>query len=362
MTEPPPLYLAFCDGAFDFDCPSCTALCCRGAGFAGSMAREVPRLLQLYPALASLAIARQGDVVFFANPTNGCYFLDAENRCRIEREHGRALKPGVCGLFPFNSFLRIGETIAIRPHFLCPLRAVLPPRPGEVEGTHASVARAAVDSGLLGPSFVDTYLPPADLHASLDAPATVEREAALRDLSGDLLERARFRELLATSSSDAVALADHVRRASILLGLDPVLPDAPRSEIDDLLLLLAAPLRTTFLRLSSEGILVALALGERLFLRALSLGTTPSLSSGWELITRLSPALRLLGRLEEPIVLDPKKPPRIPVFSDPAVALAASVALRADPASGTLSALERAILPNMPAADRSVLLCTLGAG
>jgi len=358
----PNLFLAFCDGAFDFDCPSCTALCCRGAGFAGSMTREVPRLLELYPALASLAVARQGDIVFFANPTNGCYFLDADDLCRVERQHGRAIKPGVCGLFPFNSFLRIGEAIAIRPHFLCPLRPVVPPRPGAVEGTHDAVERAARDSGLLEPTFVEVHLGRAPLHPSLDAEATLRREADFRDLSSDMLERARFVELLATASSDAVALDEQVRRGAALLGLDPGgAPDGPRTAIDDLLILLATPLRTNLLRLSSEGLLVALSLGARVFRQALSLGAAPSLSGAWEIVTKLSPALRLLARVEEPIVADPDKPPRIPAFSDPALALAASIALRSDPTVGTLTALERAIPASLPAADRSILLCTLGS-
>lgn len=355
-----PLHLAFCDGAFDFDCPSCNALCCRGAGFAGSMQRELPRLLTLYPSLASLAVARQGDVVYFANSTNACYFLDADRLCRVEKEHGRALKPGVCGLFPFNYFLRIGDTIAIRPHFLCPLRAVLPPRPGDVEGTHERVARLAGESGLLGPGFVETHIPQAVLHPSADAAHTLERETAFRDRSATALGTTRFSDLLRAESPDASAHDDHVRRAAALLGLDAGPLAAPRDDVDDLLILLATPLRTTMLRLSADGLLCALALGALVVRTAIALGAAPSLSAGWELQTKLGPALRLLGRLDEPLVADPATPPRIPSFSDPTLALAASLALRHAPGRSTLTALEHAIPTATPAVDRSVLLCTLG--
>lgn len=356
----PPLQLAFCDGAFDFDCPSCNALCCRGGGFAGSMQREVPRLLALYPALGSLAVARQGDVVYFANPTNGCYFLDADRLCRVEKEHGRALKPGVCGLFPFNWLLRVGDVIVIRPHFMCPLRAVIPARPGEVEGTHARVAALAAESGLLGASFIEVHLPRVALHPSADATATLAREAAFRDRTAAALGRARFLEVLRAASRDGAAFDAQLGRAAALLGLDPAALSGPRDAVDDLCLLLAAPLRTTMLRLSAEGMLCALALGALVFRRAVGLGAAPTLSGAWELHTRVGPALRLLGRLDEPIVPDPAAPPRIPSFSDPAMALAAGVALRAQPGAGTLAALERAIAPATPTADRSVLLCTLG--
>lgn len=356
----PPLHFAFCDGAYHFDCPSCDAHCCRGAGFAGSMERELPHLLTLYPALGSMAVGRQGPVVYFANPPNGCYFLDPDHLCRVEREHGRALKPGVCGLFPFNYFLRVGETVVIRPHFLCPLIAVVPPRPGAVEGTHARLAEQARDSALLAPAFLEAHVPQAALHASADAPATLAREARFRDRSAEALGHARLLDLLRAESLDPAAHDEHVRRAVVLLGLDPRELERPRDDVDDLLLLLAAPLRASLLRLSAEGLGCALALGALVFRRAVQLGATPSLSGGWEIQNKVAPALRLLGRLDEPLVTPGLPAPALPAFSDPALSLAATVALRAQPGAATLDALERAILPATPTVDRSVLLTVLG--
>jgi Fe-S-cluster containining protein len=76
------------------------------------------KLVQLYPALESMAVARHGNILSFATPTGRCHFLEPDNLCRIEKEHGKQQKPGVCMLFPFNVFTRIGKTIAISPHFI----------------------------------------------------------------------------------------------------------------------------------------------------------------------------------------------------------------------------------------------------
>jgi hypothetical protein len=171
----------------------------------------------------------------------------------------------------------------------------------------------------------------------------------------------RLVDLLRADAADAATLDEHVRRAAVLLGLDPRVLERPRDAVDDLLILLAAPLRASMLRLSAEGLLCALALGALVFRRALELGAKASLSGGWELQTSVGPALRLLGRLDEPLVAEGQAAPRIPAFADPALALAATLALRAKPAASALDALERAILPATPTADRSVLLTALGA-
>src|SRR6185369_10211787 len=89
------------------------------------------------------------DYVGLASPTAGCYFLRADDRCEIEVRHGKALKPGVCSLFPFNDLKRIGGVVVVSPHFLCPLRLRIPARVGEAQGTHAMVTAAALESGLI---------------------------------------------------------------------------------------------------------------------------------------------------------------------------------------------------------------------
>src|SRR5262244_2113350 len=133
------LYMAFPDGVFHYVCAECNALCCRGDGFGGSLEKEFKPLFRIYPALESLVTFRKGDDIHLSNPRGRCIMLDDDRLCRIEKEHGKQIKPAVCTLFPFNSFVRIGNDVAITPHFLCPLRVQVPARPNEVEGTHAKI-------------------------------------------------------------------------------------------------------------------------------------------------------------------------------------------------------------------------------
>ena len=42
------LFFAFPDGVYHYVCAECTALCCRGQGFGGSLEREMRTLLQIY--------------------------------------------------------------------------------------------------------------------------------------------------------------------------------------------------------------------------------------------------------------------------------------------------------------------------
>ena len=51
------------------------------------------KLLQIYPALGSVALGREADQVNIATPSGGCFFLEADNLCRIEKEHGKGTKP-----------------------------------------------------------------------------------------------------------------------------------------------------------------------------------------------------------------------------------------------------------------------------
>lgn len=88
----------------------------------------MPVLLSLYPALGSAVVSRQGSMLAFGTPAGRCFFLDEDNLCRIEKDHGKDLKPGVCSLFPFNAFRRIGKVVAVSPHFMCPIRFCKSPR------------------------------------------------------------------------------------------------------------------------------------------------------------------------------------------------------------------------------------------
>jgi hypothetical protein len=45
LESPPELFFAFPDGVYDYKCAECTALCCKGHGFGGSLDREMRSLL-----------------------------------------------------------------------------------------------------------------------------------------------------------------------------------------------------------------------------------------------------------------------------------------------------------------------------
>jgi hypothetical protein len=356
------LYLAFPDGVFHYVCAECNALCCRGQGFGGSLRREMQTLLVLYPAIESMAVSRSGNNLEFATPTGRCYFLDADNRCAIERVHGKTLKPGVCVLFPFNLFTRIGTAVAVSPQFMCPLRVQVPARPGQVEGTHALIETAVRESGLLDPSYVEGHLPSVLLHGSENASSVLKREEGFRDACSRALGRQSFIEMLRGESADPEALDGFVVRAAAIMGLDPPSRPQGRDPIDDVLIALAPPLRLNMLRLSPEGILRALALGEMVVRRVLPLSSGPLSPQGvHQIVTVPGPALRLLAQGDEPLDLVKRASMEVSWFDVPEMVLAAFKALSDFRKSiGTLTALEKAIEPSMTVSDRAVLLRYIG--
>jgi hypothetical protein len=358
-----PIYFAFPDGALHYVCSECDALCCRGHGFAGSVRREMKSLFRVFPALEAAVTGRKGDLVQVANPSGGCYFLGTDRRCRIEEEHGRAMKPGVCLLFPFNRLFRLGETIVVSPHFLCPLRLQVPPQPGQVEGTHALLEIAVRESGLgeiaLTREGHDLTLSP------LATPEEVVREECdFRERCGAALGRETFRTVLAASSPNPDYLLDASSRASKLLELDDVDAALPPDLLDATLLALAPALRLSLLSLPSDGRLLALAVAERLIRRLWSLDSvTPTVQKVHSVVSNRMPALRLLARADEPVLFPPTSTQKSPPFGDPVLTLAALTILRSGSGScccGTLELLEHAFRPVAAVSDRIAVLNRLG--
>jgi hypothetical protein len=362
QTERTALFMAFPDGVYHYVCAECDAHCCRGQGFAGNLRREMTQLLTLYPALGSAAVSRSGDIVTFATPSGRCHFLDGDNLCRIEKDHGKALKPGVCSLFPFNVFTRIGKVVAVSPHFMCPLRLQLPARPGEVEGTHAKLAAAVFESGLLTEPNAKARQSEAMFHPSMNAETTLQRETEFRDACSAALGHQSFRALLKAQSEDDVALDAFISRAVPLLGYEDTFGDQPRDLTDDLLMAMASPLRLSLLRLGSEEIIRVLALGEVVLRRVAALSDQPpTLQGAHQIITSVMHALRLLARADEPFELKPRASVKSPQFSDPEMTFAAFITLReVQNSTGILEALEKAVTPSLSVADRSILLIQLG--
>lgn len=355
----PPIHFAFPDGVFDYVCAECDALCCRGQGFGGSLRREMGTLLTLYPSLQSMATRRRGDVIHFATFRQGCQFLDDDRRCRIERVHGKALKPGVCTLFPFNAFSRIGAVLVVSPHFICPLRLRVPAAPGAVAGTHGEIAAAITESGLIDEQTWRQAVEPSRLAARDDAPAVLEREAQFRDRCRDALGRASFRTVLATASSNPDHFAETADRAAASLGLAAVPPDASSGGMDDVLLAVAPSFRLRLLDLTSDSILLALDIGERLLRGAAVAGTTPPTpQSGFAHLAAMAPLLKLLARTRP---LEEIEGVKTPPFGNPEMTRAARTLLAGLFAGQSGLAAAEAAVADLPASsDRVALLMEMG--
>jgi Fe-S-cluster containining protein len=354
------LYFAFPDGVYNYVCAECTALCCKGHGFGGSLEQQLRPLYVLYPQIESLVVSRAGDFVTLATTADGCVLLDADNRCRIEKEHHKSMKPTVCNTFPFNVFRRIGKTVTISPHFLCPLRLVVPAQPEDVEGSHAKLETDLRD--VLTPEFVKTKAGPLALNDEVDAVATIEREKNFRDLCSRSLRRQNFRDTLREASADIVAFDLFAERAARLMRIDVPPRSQPYDELDDLLLAIAPVHRLALLIMSSEGILRALAIAELVVRRAWSLATLPlNLQGAMNLIASFAATERLLGQGDEALQRGIKSSKKDLTFQDPEMTFAAFIFLRDVMAGrGVMQTLEEAIPAEMPASDRSALFQKLG--
>lgn len=357
-----PLYFAFPDGVYNYVCAECTALCCKGHGFGGSLERQLRSLYVLYPQIESLVVSRVGDFVTLATTADGCALLDTDNRCRIEKEHHKSMKPTVCNTFPFNVFRRIGKTVTVSPHFLCPLRLIVPARPGEVEGTHLTLETQLRDGDVLNAEFVKTKATPLLLHDALDAVATVEREQNFRDLCSRSFGQRNFRDTLSTASTDPEDLERFAKRAAQIMRIEVPPRSSPYDELDDLLLALAPVHRLSFLTMSTEGILRALLVSELVVRRAWSQAAlTLNLQGGMNLMTSFAATARLLGQADEPLDRGIKYNKKDLTFQDAEMTFAAFLFLReAMAGKGVLQTLETAVPSTMPASDRSALFQRMG--
>jgi Fe-S-cluster containining protein len=118
------VYFAFSSGRFTYDCASCGAKCCRGHGYDMRMGPEVRSQLSFRPAVRFFVEASHGGGPNYhvKNCAPSCFFLTEAGLCDIHARHGMSAKPETCRLFPFNSFVRVGEYLVVNPHpSLCPL-------------------------------------------------------------------------------------------------------------------------------------------------------------------------------------------------------------------------------------------------
>jgi len=358
--RPPEFFFAFPDGVYDYVCAECTALCCKGHGFGGSLDREMRSLFVRYPQLESMALSRNGDQITFATTASGCVMLDTDNFCRIEKELGKDKKPNICNLFPFNAFTKIGKTIVVIPHFLCPLRLVVPPRPGQVQGTHHQIASDLLKSQMLDRHYVKNMVAPARLHSSVTESDVITREKAFRDLCSQALGTNRFIDVLMSASADPAALTAFVQRARQIMGYELPPPNNDRDYLDDMLLAFASPYRIGLLDLPAEGILRALAVAETMVRRAwLSAPQKPSFQGFANSMATFRPVQVLLAPADDLFDFG-RVTQKSLSFRDAQLTFAAFIAVQNAAEKGVLGALEQAIQPALSIADRSVLMMRLG--
>lgn len=350
------IFFAFPDGVFHHVCAECTALCCRGQGFAGSLKREMNFIFKNYPPLASLVTEREGDVVTVATPAGRCFFLRNDNLCQIELDHGRARKPGICLLFPFNDFSRIGNTLVVAPHFMCPLRLNLPASPGKVEGTHSSVAKAIQETAMGEADYVRGFVGTAKLPTGRTAQEILQRERSFRDMCSEALGRAKFRDVVEENSASPAELRSFRKRVAKLLSWSVPAQTEDRDGIDDILIASASAYRLESLYHTDEGLLRFLTLAELMARRVYQMSLSPATLQGvYGVIEDMRPALRLLA-------WDDEQPPlkkvvlKTPEFGDTKLMASAQKFLNLMPSRGVIPALEKAFGPKFTADERMAIV------
>lgn len=353
------LHFAFPDGVLDYDCTACPAACCRGQGIGGMESREVPGLLAAYPELALCAVARTGESFSFSTPAGRCFFLEADRKCRIEKEKGAQAKPGVCLAFPFNRFMRLGKVVLVSPHFLCPLRLAFPPEPGRVAGTHAALEIELRETGLV--RECEEVRSPA---GSAEDVLAEEREFLVACAKG--LADARFRDTLSQFASESDR-NEGIRQACGLLGVpEGVAIHGSMDLLDRRFHVLAPSLRVSMLSLPASARLTALAIVEDLVRRVVEQQVPdrkPSLQATYSLAESFGPTVRLIawpgGLLPE--LREEDRRLVIPAFRNPQHDLAAGIAVKLlrdgrPPAQALQLAMPREFL----VADRAAFLAQMG--
>ncbi len=185
------VYFPFADGALGYHCGECGFRCCKGAGF-GATERELVQLTARYPFVSLFVNPRREPEMPLVQLTNfapNCFFLRDDGLCKIENDHGRALKPHVCRTFPVNQLSRTGDTLVADLNFLCPLR---PLRAGDTPVRYDDVIAdlaATIEVAEHTPQETEGVLPEALLRF----------ERFLRDLpvDDDLLRRLATSDLMA---------------------------------------------------------------------------------------------------------------------------------------------------------------------
>jgi hypothetical protein len=177
------VYFPFASGRFAYDCVSCGATCCRGHGYLLQPGRELDTQLSLAPAVRFfLSSCEQGAPHFHVtNAAPACFFLDDDNKCRVQAAAGFAAKPATSRMFPFNSIVRLGEYLLVAPHpMLCPL-TILPSGTTTAQSSHEALIEELIARGVNNHVQVVSY-------RNGDPAAAIRRERRIVALSEEYLD------------------------------------------------------------------------------------------------------------------------------------------------------------------------------
>jgi hypothetical protein len=346
------IYFSFADGLIDYKCAECTAFCCKGFGLLLSVRRDLPLMNKHYPSVTALALWRDGDQLFLNTPATGCTLLEGTS-CGVEKEFGKDRKPAGCTLFPFNNLFSVGKTLIVAIHHICPLRLVVPPRPGDVQGTHSVIAATIRDLGICAEKQMPSWVSELKLPRGDSETSWLKREESFRNRCGDGLRRDRFSDVLEESSGDAKALRGFYRRVGALMGWKGK-TRKQRDDIDDLLLALAPTLRILESNRDPEHQLRMLGLLEAQTRYFFSLSSDPiELKGIYGLFMQRRNVLRFLAHGDERLKPVEETPAGLSV---PQNLIAQVAAIRRIPKEGVLPGLERAFHRVKHASDRATIL------
>jgi hypothetical protein len=257
------VYFAFPDGAFEYVCDGCLQSCCRIGGAIDILwSREGGKLLELYPEAASLVRGRVGPLVNLQMPLGRCHWFTDDGLCAIERDHGTALKPYVCRLFPFNDLFQAGGTLVVAPRFSCPMTLADPVAPDGPTGYRHI-------TGILEEFGVPDWIDPSQIGGRIGPRRGfrvrdfMSRERQFRDKSTAAMGRETFWQVVRGSARNPEFVEQAVHRGADLLMI-PRRGRETHDAVDRVLLALAPALRLAYPYAADDRCLVNLGLLELL--------------------------------------------------------------------------------------------------
>lgn len=92
------IYNSFINNIFSYDCAGCDIRgeCCKHPGNIGMDAENRDFLLKRYPYLRYFISSQENGKILYSRSRNGCWFLDKDGLCFIQKKYGEKNKPMMC--------------------------------------------------------------------------------------------------------------------------------------------------------------------------------------------------------------------------------------------------------------------------